>query len=67
LNLKNKGYYQFKLSLFNAFVNYFKEARIKFNKIKNSEIENIFENSAKKLNKIAYSNLKKIIEKTGLK
>jgi tryptophanyl-tRNA synthetase len=67
VEFKNKGYYQFKLSLFNAFVNYFKEARIKFNKIKNSEIEKIFKNSAKKLNKIAYLNLKKIIEKTGLK
>jgi len=64
---RNKGYYQFKLSLFKIFVNYFKDARKKFKNIKDSEIEKIFESSSKKLNKIALFQLKKIIKITGLK
>ncbi|GIW65913.1 MAG: tryptophan--tRNA ligase [Candidatus Parcubacteria bacterium] len=65
-NFKNKGYYEFKLEIYNSFMSYFKKARLAKNKITNQEINKIFKQSAIKLNKIANNNLNLIMSKLGL-
>ncbi len=64
---KGKGYYEFKLTLYEAFINFFKEARRLKNKISNKQIERILNKGAIKANKIANENLKKILKIVGLR
>ncbi|GIW66294.1 MAG: tryptophan--tRNA ligase [Candidatus Parcubacteria bacterium] len=65
-DFKNKGYYDFKLAIYKAFINYFKKPRLIKNKITNKQIEEIFKKSAIKVNNLTNKNLKLIKEKLGL-
>lgn len=64
---KNKGYYEFKLAIYEAFMSFFKEAREKKKKLKDSYIQKILNSGAKKANKEANKNLEKILKITGLR
>ncbi len=64
---KNKSYYEFKLAIYEEFMNYFQEARKKKNKITNQQVNKIFQQSAVKINRIANKNLKIILSKVGLR
>lgn len=64
---KGKGYLDFKLRIYEAFMNYFKEARKIKNKLSNEYIEKVLKNGAERANKIANENLEKILKAVGLR
>jgi len=64
---KNKGYYEFKLALYDAFIKFFKPAREKKKKLTDIYVEKILKIGAKKANKEANQMLEKILKITGLK
>ena len=64
---RNKSYYEFKLAIYEEFLNYFREARKKKKMIATNQIERLFKNNAKRVNKIANQNLSIILRKVGLK
>ncbi|GIW65204.1 MAG: tryptophan--tRNA ligase [Candidatus Parcubacteria bacterium] len=61
------GYFDFKQKIYEAFLSYFQEARLKKKKISKNFIDKVLAQGAKKANKIANQNLVKIMEIVGLK
>ena len=64
---KNKTYYEFKLAVYKAFMNFFKIARDKKKKISNDYVQRILKLGAKKANKEANKILEKILKVVGLR
>lgn len=64
---KNKGYYEFKLAVYKAFMNFFKEKRERKKRLSDSYIQKLLILGAKKANKVANENLEKILKATGLR
>jgi tryptophanyl-tRNA synthetase len=61
------GYFDFKQKIYQAFVFYFQEARLRKKKISKVFIEKILTQGAKKANKIANENLAKVMKIVGLR
>lgn len=64
---ENLDYTELKENVYQAFLEYFKNAREKYKKIKRSEIDKVLSLGARKANKVAGETLLKVLKKVGLK
>ena len=63
---KNKNYYEFKLAVYKAFIEFFKKARGRKKKISNDYVQKILKLGAKRASKEANKFLEKILKAVGL-